>query len=276
MAHDRKCSFWSWSHLAVILAATFLLVMLPIPGRSGRMPSFDERLILWAAFVAPWSTWLWYRFLRRGDSTDDAAERGPSPSARRLRFRACVWVVTAVLMAVGLAAAWSKAKARRDWQAATISQEPELRARFDPAERMLIMGDYLAATEQSLRRMTDKAEQTTPAERRNLQAAYEADLERIAARHHLSSAELKRLAAADIEGYVASHPLRPVRSAGGDKEQFTLMILLFDGLLILNMPIYSLLARFLGGWDALQSRLFYFLCALILGGEGALLICLVS
>lgn len=63
MARNREARFWSWSYLAVILVVTFLLVMLPFPGRSGRMLSFDERLILWAAFFAPWSTWLGPAFM---------------------------------------------------------------------------------------------------------------------------------------------------------------------------------------------------------------------
>jgi hypothetical protein len=257
MNQDKQTRIRSYGCLVAILVVTFILFVLLPPIRTHyRAPpiTFGDRVFGWIALVVPWVTWLWYRFLWRSAGGDDLAGMGASEVASTLRpfwLGFCLWTITAVLMTVGTVAISLNVKSQRAREDEAISKLREAEAKYDPVERLLAIGEYLQAGEAWARRGAPSADESL-----------KADVARIAARHRMTVAEL--------EGFAAARPANFSAPTMFDRNSFPIGILLLDGLLILNLPVFRWLARVLS--DGRWASLLVPLCVLLISGELSLLI----
>ena len=97
-------------------------------------------------------------------------------------------------MVLGNGAMWSMLNAARAQQTATLAKLREADAKYDTLERITIISEYLNAVDALARRSPVPAEQPTPVEQAEFLKSYKADIERIAARHRMTAAELEDFA----------------------------------------------------------------------------------
>ncbi len=287
MGQNRGRTKASYGCLVVILVATFVLFVLLPPLRTyrrSRAPAPDESMLfLWVAFAAPWITWLWWNNTR--SSSGGAEDDDDSVARRALRFRVGIWLVTAALMLAGVVVIrFLSTTAGEGRPPAASSASHETKAKRSRVEEIGILGETLQAEESVLRSLQGSGPLTPTEQRKGMQAREEAH-QRIAAEHQMTVAELNDLMAANVPG---CRPLTFYQCHG-----FVIGVLGLDGLLILNMPLYWLLALVLfGGWGdfrialgeivrpeerlfQVRLNLFFLLCGLAIAGEAAMLhICL--
>ena len=212
--------------LLLLLAAGFLV----LGGRWGNAFPIDQRVVIWVVVVVPWGIWYWWSYLRGASVPDEgveAAELRPGAVRRAFWFRFIVWTITAILMSAGVIAV-QLSKTRRDLQ---LAADPDR----SPVERVRILCEYMEANEAAFRA------QASPPDIRKLKIAHDDLSGRIAAEHHMSVAELQAFLKAHMRSY-----LPPTFY---ELHRFEISTLQFDGLLILNIPVYWLLALvFFRGW----------------------------
>jgi hypothetical protein len=154
-------------------------------------------------------------------------------------------------------------------------------------EEIEIVAAFLDAAE-SAAATAGRTDKLTPSDQRKLEKMCEDAYQRIAAAHRMTVADLKDFVEAQIP-----HVKPPTFY---QRNHSTISVLLLDGLLILNMPVYRLLALVLfGGWQSFLSALgeeltvrpgegtlhprvilFFFLCGLAVVGELGLLLTYLS
>ena len=186
-------------------------------------------------------------------SASTMARRPPTPAmmmmprAVRLLVRSIIWVVTALLMlaSIGVIRFLSRPSAE-SLQCAAAREAAQ--ARHDIVERIAILDEYLRTCEAGAQKWSAQAGEWTAARQQAAQKEYDDGCQQIAARHHMTVAELKTLV--DL---LLPQPESPTFYA---RDCWEISVLLADGLLILNMPVYWLLALILfGGWADFSSQL---------------------
>jgi hypothetical protein len=215
MNDSRKARRPSIGWLVFALVLTLAVVPLPPLRRISRLGDTETHFVIWVTFIVPWATWIWLSLRYRESLKRYSAGIG-------FWIRCAVWAATAALVSALITDTYNQR------QQSHKEAETRLIRESEPgySQRFQIAYEYFEVHERLTRNLLADADI-----QRIQKASEEADA-RIAERYHIAPEQVRRIGESAI--FPVTLPTTPV--------DVTPIALLFDGLLILNMPLYWLLS----------------------------------